>query len=110
MNTIFKCTEVENVVAERTDCFWIRCSHLVHMSCTKLHGDITIAILAENFPKTIYNMVAFEFANTGANSTEVQGAECKIAPHAFWKRFKWLNHYHQAIVVKNYPSFIYGMA
>ena len=53
------------------------------MSCTKLHEDITIAILAENYPKTIYNMVAFEFANTVANSTGVQGAECKFALHAF---------------------------
>src|SRR4051812_36069575 len=105
MNNIFKCTKVENVVAKRTDCFWIRCSHLVHMSCTKLHGDITIAILAENYPKTIYNMVAFEFANTVTNSTEVQGVECKIAPHASWKRVKWLNHYHHATPCEKLPKF-----
>jgi hypothetical protein len=53
------------------------------MSCIKHHGNLTIAILAENCPKIIYNMIAFEFANTVANSTEVQGAECKIASHAF---------------------------
>ena len=47
------------------------------MSCTKLHGDITTLILAEKHPKTIYNMVAFEFCKHGCNSTEVQGAECK---------------------------------
>ena len=68
---------------KRADCFWIRWSHLVHMSCTKLHEDITIAALAENYPKTIYNMVPFEFANTVANSTGAQGAECKIALGAF---------------------------
>ena len=58
------------------------------MSCTKLHEDITFAILAGNYPKTIYNMVAFEFANTVANSTGAQGAECKITPHAFEKGLK----------------------
>ena len=47
------------------------------MSCTKHHEDITIAILGGNYPKTIYNMAPFEFANTVANSTGVQGAECK---------------------------------
>ena len=55
------------------------------MSCTKLHGDITIVILAEKHPKTIYNMAPFEFANTVANSTEVQGLSAKIALHAFEK-------------------------
>ena len=53
------------------------------MSCTKLHEDITIAILGGNYPKTIYNMAPFEFANTVANSTGVQGAECKVALDAF---------------------------
>ena len=85
MINISKCTEDEMLQAEKTDCFWIRWSHLAHMSCTKHHEDITIAILAENYPKTIYNMVAFEFANTVANSTGVQGAECKITLHAFEK-------------------------
>ena len=55
------------------------------MSCTKHHEDITIAILAEKYPKTIYDMVPFEFANTVANSTEVQGLSAKIALHAFEK-------------------------
>ena len=83
MNNISKCTEVEMLQAGRTDGFWIRWSHLVHMSCTKHHENITIAILAENYPKTVYNMAAFEFANIVANSTGVQGAECKITLHAF---------------------------
>ena len=69
--------------AERTYGFWVRCSHPVHMSGTKLHGDITTAILAENYPKTIYNMVAFEFANTVANKNEFHGAECKFVLDAF---------------------------
>ena len=86
--------ELKMLQAERTDCSWIRCSLLAHMSFTKHHEDITIAILSESYPKTIYIMVAFEFANTVANSTGVQGAECKITLHAFGKRHKWLNHYH----------------
>ena len=73
----FKYTEVEMLQAERKDCSWLRCSHLAHMSCTKHHGDITIEILAEKHPKTIYNMVAFEFYKHSCNSTEFQGAECK---------------------------------
>src|SRR3954468_13649236 len=75
------------------------------MGCTKHHENLTIAILVENYPKIIYNMVAFEFANTVANSTEVQGAECKIAPHASWKRVKWLNHYHHATPGEKLPKF-----
>jgi hypothetical protein len=47
------------------------------MSCINQHEDITIAILAENCPKVIYDMITFEFANTVANSTAVQGAGCK---------------------------------
>ena len=58
------------------------------MSCTKHHEDLTIAILAENYPKTIYNKASFEFANTVANSPGVQGLSAKIALHAFGIRFK----------------------
>ena len=83
MNHIFKCTEVENVAGRKIRLFWLRCPHLVHMSCTKPNGDITIAILAGKHPKIIYNMSPFEFAKTVANSTGVQGAKCKFAPHAF---------------------------
>src|SRR3954469_17409088 len=81
----FKCTEAEMLQAKGTDCFWIRCSHLAHMSCTKLHGDITIAILAENYPKIIYDMMAFEFATSDANSTKARGLSAKLARHAFVK-------------------------
>ena len=70
MINISRCTEVEMLKAEKADCLWIRWSHLVHMSCTKLPEDITIAILRENYPKTIYNMVAFEFYNHSCNSAE----------------------------------------
>jgi len=49
-------------------------------------------------------MVPLEFANTVANSTEVQGAECKFAPQAFLKRLKWLNHYHHATPWEKLPQ------
>src|SRR4051812_45634903 len=86
MNNISKCTEVGMLQAEKTDCFWIRWSHLVHISCTKHHEDITIAILAENYPKTIYNMLAFEFANSVAFSAGVQGNECKNCNTCIWEK------------------------
>src|SRR4051812_3506339 len=80
------------------------------MSCTKHHEDITIEILAENYPKTIYNMVAFEFANTVANSTEVQGAECKACTTCIEKGSNGQTIITMQLLVENYPSFIYGMA
>ena len=52
-------------------------SHLVHMSCTKLHGNLTIATLAEKCPKTIYNLVALDLCKHSCKSTKVQGAESK---------------------------------
>ena len=73
-----KCTEVEMMQAGRTDCLWLRWSHPIQMSCTKHHEDITIATLAENYPKTIHNMAPFEFANTVANSTGVQGLSANL--------------------------------
>ena len=80
------------------------------MSCTKHHEDIIIAILAENYPKTIYDMVPFGFANTVANSTGVQGAECKIALDAFGKGSNGQTIVTMQLLGKNYPNFIYGMA
>src|SRR4051812_6050101 len=77
MINIPKALKLKCCKQKRTDCFWLSCSHLVHMICTTLHGDITIAILGGNYPKTIYNMAPFEFANTVANSIGVQGDECK---------------------------------
>ena len=56
------------------------------MSCTTHHENLTIGILAGRHPKNIYSMITFEFANTVANSTEVQGGdECKVASHVFEK-------------------------
>ena len=63
-----------------------RWSHLVHMSCTKHHENITIAILAENCPKTIYNMVAFEFANTVANSNWSLGGWVQNCTTCIWEK------------------------
>ena len=106
-----RCTEVEMLQAERADCFQIRWSLLVHMSCTKHHEDITIAILAESYPKTIYNMAPFEFANAVTNSTGVQWAECKNCTACFWK--KGSNDQRiitMQLLVKNYPRIIYGIA
>ena len=55
-------------------------------------------------------MVPFEFANTVANSTGVQGAECKNYTTCIWKRLKRLNLITMQLLVKNYPRIIYGMA
>jgi len=32
------------------------------------------------------------------------GAECKIAPHEFWKRFRWWNHHHHATPCVKLPK------
>ena len=45
--------------------------------------NITISNLAKIYPKNIYDMIPFEFANTVANSNEFQGAECKVALDVF---------------------------
>ena len=79
------------------------------MSCTKLHGDITIAILAEKQPKTIYNMVAFEFYNTVAIQLKLRVLGAKLALYAFEKGSNG-----QAIITMQffggkYPKSIYGM-
>ena len=50
-------------------------------------------------------MVAFEFANTVANSTGVQGDECKNYTTRIWKRLKRLNPYHHATPCENLPKF-----
>ena len=55
------------------------------MSCTKHYENITIAILAENYPKTIYNMAALNFANTVAIQRKFSGLSAKVALHEFEK-------------------------
>src|SRR4051812_22040752 len=80
------------------------------MSCTTLHEDIIIAILAENYPKTIYNMVAFEFANTVAIQLEFKGLCAKIHYMLFEKGSNGSTIITMQLLGKNYPSFIYGMA
>jgi hypothetical protein len=61
------------------------------VSCTKHHKDFTIPFVAENYPKTIYDMIPFEFANTIANSTGVQGAECKSCTRGILKKAQMVN-------------------
>ena len=56
------------------------------MSCTKHHGHLTTGFIAENCPKIIYSMITFEFANTVANSTEVQGGLSAKLHHMNLKR------------------------
>jgi hypothetical protein len=53
------------------------------MSGTTHHENLTIGILAGRHPKFIYDMPTFEFAKEVANSSEVQGAMCKVAPQTF---------------------------
>ena len=60
--------------------------------------------LQKSTPKPYMIWYPFEFANTVANSTGVQGAECKIALEAFWKRLKWSNHYHHETPWEKLPK------
>ena len=54
-------------------------------------------------------MPPFEFAKAVANSTEVQGAECKIAPHDFCIGSVDEKTITMQLLVENYPKIIYDM-
>ena len=83
MKKIQHALKLKECKEKKTRLIWLGVSHHVHLSCTKYPMDITIAIPAIFYPKTIQDMVPFEFANTVANSNEFQGAECKVALIAF---------------------------
>src|ERR1041385_7949114 len=79
MIIISKCTEDEMMQRGKDRLILVEVVTPCPKSCSKSQEDITIAILAERYPKTIYIMVAFEFANTVANSTGVQrGLSAKL--------------------------------
>ena len=89
MINISRCTEVEMLQAERTDCIWIRWSHLVHMSCIKHHEDITIAILVKNYPRFTYGMANEKgLICKMATLQFLEGVRCNNEPHHVGQQLK----------------------
>jgi len=83
---------------------------LIFIGCTTHHENLTTGFLAENHPKSIYNMPTFDVCKKSCKFICGQGAACKMHCNHFGKSSDDQIIITMQILGQNYPKFIYGMA
>ena len=82
------------------------CPHELH----KTQWDITIAILAKNYPKSIYGMGNFEFEQTSHKKNQgITGAELQNDQLQFLEGSNAKMHLTMLTSSSSYPKFIYWL-